>query len=168
MLFGYRVEEFIKTWKLQRNYMWEIVLPENIAGVDGMEVSKYCQSIRFGDYEMSDVSTKRYGPYLAKYAGLLTIPNMTATFLKPIPDIVSAYFYEWKNLIVNYSGYFNCKGWYSRTVYINLYDTDGRASGKFKLEGVFPRTFPGYDLSYESEDITKFEIEFNVDKLVRI
>ena len=167
MLFGHRIEEFSKQWKLQRNYMWELILP-NIAGIDGTEVCKYCQAVRFGDYEMTDVSEKRYGPYLAKYAGLLSIPNVTATFLKPIPDIVSAYFYEWKNLIVNYSGYFNCKSRYGRTAYITLYDVDGQETSKFKLVGVFPRTFPGYDLSYDNEEITRFEIELNVDKLIRI
>ena len=166
MILGNVVDDFKRSWELQRNYMWEAIFP-TIGIFDGVEVSKYCQNVSFGDYSIAELSQKRYGAYRAKYAGLMEIPNITATFLKPSPDLVSEYFYYWKSLISTDQGYFNVKFAYARTVYVYIYDSTGKATGRFKLMGVFPKTVPNYSLDYAVEDITRLTIDFNVDRIYR-
>jgi len=166
MILGSVVDDFRRSWELQRNYMWEAIFP-TIGLYDGIAISKYCQDVKFGDYGIAELSQKRYGAYRAKYAGMMEIPNMTATFLKPSPDLVSAYFYYWKSLITTDRGYFNVKFAYARTAYIYIYNTAGKATERFKLMGVFPKTVPNYDLNYVGEDITRLPIEFNVDRIYK-
>jgi len=164
MLFDPTLEIPRYTWMLQRAYMWELMLPD-IGGISGLFVSTFCQDIKFGDYGMEDVSSLKYGAFRAKYAGSLDIPDLTLTFLRPVPDQVTSYFYAWSRLIVTDEGYYNPKGNYARSLYVYLYDTTGAITNKIQLVGCFPKDLPGWDFSYESETISKISVTISVDRM---
>ena len=155
--------------RFQRDYLWDVLLPDigfNIGGLGGLFVGQLVQSIQFGDYSMETPSTMRVGPYTASFAGMLTVDRVQISFLKTMPDAISAYFNAWKNLIVDKSGLFHPKNDYQKNIYIRFIDSTGIAFGRYKLIGAFPITFPKYsNLNYESNTVTKVNIEFRVDKI---
>jgi hypothetical protein len=153
----------MRNWKLQRNYLWELRLPEDIGG--GLEVSKYCQDIAFGDYNMEEVSTIRYGAFKAHFAGFLSVGTITATFLKPIPDIVTTYFYSWRSKIVDEQGFYYPKNSYARTIRVTMMGQDGSETCNFRFEKAFPTKFPAYELSYREGTLTMLKVEFSVDRV---
>jgi hypothetical protein len=158
------IDVLAKRWKLQRRYLWEVILPD-VDGLPGIDVSQYCQDVKFGEYKMEDVAKMRYGAFQKGYAGFFAIDTVSISFLCPIPDLVGEYLRSWKSLIIDERGFYYPKIQYAKVVYVRLYDRDGTISGSFRLAGVFPKTFPAYDLSYEGEDLVKFDIDFNVDRI---
>jgi hypothetical protein len=148
---------------VQREFNWDLVLPD-LWGflVTGIIVSRYCQSVKFGPYNM-DASELVTGPIKQHYAGALNIQTMTATFINPIPDIVSIYFSAWKRRIVDNSGYWRPGSDYKKNVHIMLYDRSGIPSNMITLKGAFPVGFPAYDLSYGGDKEHRFTIEFKFD-----
>lgn len=163
-IYGYDLDILRKTLSLQRNYNWEIMLPD-IAYLPGTIVSLCCQDIRFGDYGMSDIERVRNGAYESKYPGYMTIPDIELVFLKPLPDIVSAYFYEWRKLVVDDVGFYGVKADYAKSIWVYLYDVTGVAFNRIQLVGVYPSSLPKYDLSYTGEDITRLRVGLNVDRM---
>ena len=154
--------------RFQRNYLWDVLLPDiNIetGGLIGFSLSQFVQGIKFGDYSIDSAITQRFGPFQAHYAGLFTVEKVTITFLKTMPDIVSAYFNAWKNLIISTDGLYQVKANYQRTIRIRFLDITGIAVGEYRLIGAFPIVFPSYNLSYESNDVTKVDIVFEVDRI---
>ena len=164
MFYGYDLAFLRTALKPQRTYNWEIMLPD-MGIIPGIVVSMACQDVKFGDYNIADVDRLRYGAYESKFPGLMEIQDVQFTFIKPIPDIVSAYFYAWRNLIVDQAGYYGKKSDYARKINIYLYDTTGMISNNIQLVGVFPRTLPTYDLSYSTEEIVRLVITCNVDRM---
>jgi len=158
------IDILAKRWKLQRQYLWEVMLPD-VDGVPGLDVSQYCQEVRFGEYKMDDIAKMRYGAFQKGYAGFFAIDTVTVVFLVPIPDLVGEYLRSWKGLIIDERGFYYPKIKYAKVAYVRLYDRDGTISRSFRLAGLFPKTFPAYDLAYEREELVKFEIEFNVDRI---
>lgn len=152
-----------KGWMLQRSYNWQLVMPHNIDGVSGSLVSQYCQDIRFGDYGISNAWSIRYGAKQRFYAGLQTINIISASFLVPIDNTLLKYFYGWRELIIDKEGYYYPKNNYKKSIYVILYDRSGIESSKFELVGAFPRTHPIIDLSYTSEEVIKYRIDFSID-----
>lgn len=164
-ILGSGIDVISKKYNLQRTYLWELRLP-SIGGIDGLEVSKLCQEIDFGDYTMNEVSTMRYGAFQNHYAGFLSIQSVEMTFLRPIPDIVTAYFDEWRKLIVDEQGYYSVKNNYAKRIYIVLLDNAGNESTKFILVGSFPTSFPRYPLSYKTNEIVHLRYGFSVDRVL--
>jgi len=154
-----------RAWMLQRTYNWQLFMPHSLKGVMGIFVSQYCQSIRFGDYSITDISKMRYGPYNRFYASLQEIGSIFATFLVPVDRSVYDYFYNWHELIVDKNGYYSPKNRYAKTIYVSLYDRSGVESTKFILKGVFPRNKPSVDAAYASEEVLVLPVEFSVDKI---
>jgi len=150
---------------LQRSYNFDVIMP-SMFGIDGYAVGKFCQNIKFGQYDIAELSRMRFGAFKTSYAGLLDISSITATFLKPIPDIVSAYFKEWRLKIVDKSGFFGIKSEYARSIYVITSATDGLPSGVYRLTGVFPQRMPVHVLDYGTEDIVRLDVELNVDRVV--
>ena len=154
--------DITKEWKLQRNYLWEVRLPFE----DGTpEVSQFCQNISFGDYNMANPSTIRYGAFQAHYAGYLTVEQITMTFLRPIPDVVTPYLHQWRAKVVDDAGFFHPKQDYANDIHLYLYDNDGSETGHVTFKKCFPTKFPGYDLSYNSNELVKLNVEFQVDRI---
>jgi len=166
MIIGQVTREF-REQKFQRSYMWEFLLPD-LGGVPGTEVSKLCQEVKFGDYSMNDLSVVRYGPFRAGYAGLFEITEVTATFLKPNPDIVTEYFYQWREKIVSKTGSYFPKANYSKEGFIIMYSTTGEEVERYKLRGLFPKNMPAYNLSYSTEEVVKLEFVLNVDMIEKL
>ena len=164
MFYGYDLAFLRTALKPQRSYNWEIMLP-SIGIIPGIVVSMLCQDIKFGDYNIADVDRLRYGAFESKFPGLMEIQDVQFTFIKPIPDLVSAYFYAWRKMIIDDAGYYGVKSEYSKKVSIYLYDTTGMISNNISLVGVFPKTLPVYDLSYSTEEIVKLSITCNVDRM---
>lgn len=152
-----------KIWMLQRTYNWQLLMPHNINGVLGYLVSQYCQDIRFGDYNISDVVTMKYGAQQRFYAGLQTISVVSASFVVSIDNSLLKYFYGWRELIIDKEGYYHPKNNYKKSIYVILYDRSGIESTKFELVGAFPRTNPIIDLSYASEEALRYRIDFSID-----
>lgn len=150
---------------LQRAYNFDIIMP-SMFGIDGYAVGKFCQNIRFGQYDIAELSRMRLGAFKTSFAGLLDISSITATFLKPVPDIVSAYFNEWRLKIVDGSGFFGIKSDYARSIYIILSATNGLPSGVYRLTGVFPQKMPVHALDYGTEDVVRLDVELNVDRVI--
>ncbi len=154
-----------RVWLLQRSYNWQLIMPHDIRGLIGILVSQYCQEVRFGDYSITEISSIRYGPYRRFYAGLQEINTVTLSFLVPVDNSVTSYFYGWHELIVDKEGYYHPKNNYKRDIYVMLYDRTGIESVKFKLKGTFPRTKPRFTLSYDSESVSILTIDMSVDSI---
>lgn len=161
--------------RLQRNYLWDVLLPDvsspigNLAGgllegVQGLAMTQYVQAVRFGDYDI-EREVMKYGPIRASFPGLLTANDVTITFLKPMPDFISSYFYGWKQLIVDVNGLYQPKSKYQKNIYVRFLDATGIAINRYKLTGCFPLKFPTYDLDYENNTITKFSVTLSVDTI---
>jgi len=165
MKIGMTVKEF-RPESFKRLYMWEVMLPD-IGGIPGSTIGRYCQNVQFGDYGMQEVDRVKYGPYRTGYAGAFEVTEVTMTFLLPSPDVVSAYFYAWRDLVISKGGAYFPKGNYAKVLNCLLYDTTGAEVDGFKLRGAFPKTVPTYDLAYSSEDVIKVPIVFNVDVVER-
>jgi hypothetical protein len=159
--------------RFQRNYLWDVLLPdisETIGGIPtggliGFGLAQLVRDVQFGDYSMDAASTMRVGPYQAHFAGMLTVDKIRITFVKTMPDAVSAYINAWKDLIVDKQGLFKMKSNYQKDIYVRFLDSTGIAFGRYKLTGCFPVTFPKYNLNYTNEDLTTVAIEFSVDKI---
>ena len=153
--------------RLQRNYLWDVLLPDiglSVGGLQGLAMTQYVQSVRFGDYDIARTVMK-FGPYRANFPGLLSVGDATITFLKPMPDFISSYFYAWKKLIVNDAGEYQPKADYQKNIYVRFLDSTGIAINRYKLTGCFPLKFPAYDLDYNNNEVTKFSVTLAVDKI---
>ena len=153
--------------RLQRNYLWDVLLPDiglAIGGLQGLAMTQYVQGVRFGDYDI-ERTVMKYGPYRANFPGLLSVGDVTITFLKPMPDFISSYFYAWKKLIVNDAGEYQSKNRYQKNIYVRFLDSTGIAINSYKLTGCFPTKFPTYDLDYDNNTVTKFSVTLAVDKI---
>lgn len=156
-------------FRFQRNYMWEVLLPDvginTGIGLIGFALGQLVQDISFGDYNIEEATTMRYGPYSAHFAGLFKVDKITMTFLKTMPDAVSAYFKAWKNLIISSTGLYSPKNKYAKTIMVRFTDVTGITLGQYKFIGCFPVTFPSYDLSYKNNEVTMVDVEFMVDQI---
>jgi len=166
------VDWILSKARFQRSYLWDVLLPDmgvpgtaGAGGLIGFGLAQLVRGVQFGDYSMADANTMRVGPYQANFAGLLTVEKVRITFLKTMPDAVSAYINSWKSLIVDSTGLFKAKSNYQRTIYVRFLDSTGIALGRYKLIGCFPTKFPMYNLNYDTNDLTTVIVEFAVDKI---
>jgi len=151
---------------VQRTYNWDFLLPDLYGMlVSGLVVSKYCQSVRFGQYDISGISELKAGILKKFFPDALSIEQVSTTFVSPIPDLVSLYFSKWKSLIVDDLGRYSVPSKYKKTGHIILYDRSGIPVNVIRLVGMFPVKFPAYDLSYGREDVIKFDVNFRVEKV---
>ena len=150
---------------VQRNYNWTLILPD-LYGilVSGVIVSKYCQSIKFGQYDITNVDEMRVGQFRRFYPGEFNIDTVTMNFVAPTPDFVSLYLAKWKGLIMDEMGRYNLPSLYKKTAYI-IFDARTRIPVNIiKLGGLFPTKYPAYDLRMEGDaEYTSFNIEFKCD-----
>ena len=154
--------------RFQRNYLWDVLLPDigvDLFGLVGFGIGQFVQKISFGDYSIDSENSMRYGAYEAHFAGLFTVKDVEITFLKTMPDVVSAYFQGWKELMLAKNGLYNVKEKYQKSIYVRFLDSTGLAVGRYKLTGCFPKNFPTYSLDYKDENITTVTVTFAVDKL---
>lgn len=150
--------------RFQRSYMWEF-LPAGFGFLYGDFLGQYCQEIRFGDYNMSELIKLRYNGYQRGYAGYVDINTFTVKFAKPVPDFIYMFLNSWKRMIIDKQGFHYPKSNYARTCFVNMLDTSGIMVSSFKLMGCFPTIYPMHEMSYRSEDIVTFDVTFNVDKI---
>jgi hypothetical protein len=153
----------------QRSYMWELILPTFMAGfipMPGILLSKLCQKVSFADYSIDgSTDTTRFGAFMAKYPGLLSIPEIKLTFLKAVPDLVTTYFTQWRKIMISPSGLYSPKSKYAKILYLVFLDTTGVIVNRYKFTGVFPLSMPTYSLDYSSNNITNIEINLSVDTI---
>jgi len=169
----------------QRNYMWEIVLPTFMVGgggtisiggysasnpgfipMPGILLSKMCQKISFGDYNLNSTSdSTRFGAFEAKYPGMMVIDPIKLTFLKTVPDLVTTYFTQWRKLMISSSGLYSPKSQYAKMMYLLFLDTTGVPVNRYKFSGVFPTSMPKYNLDFNSNTVTSVDIDLNVDSI---
>jgi len=157
----------LRSARFQRDYLWDVLLPDigmATGGLIGFGLGQLVQSVSFSDYDIESEGT-RFGPQEAFYAGKLKVGNISMTFLKTMPDVVSSYFNSWKNLIITQDGLYNVKSKYQKNIYIRFVDQSGLSMGQYKMIGCFPIKFPSYNLSYDSDSVTKVTVEFKVDKI---
>lgn len=177
-IFGFNNADVLRPWDLQRDYMWDVKLPElgastNIFGIPIgastlVDIGKFVQDIDFGDYNMKSTNEMQTGAYKNKFAGVLDVDDITMTFLRPVPDVVTPYFQKWRSLMVTSgfgSGLFYPKGNYAKTIYIYMLGVDNLITGTFKCVGCFPTKLPNYKLNYKGEGVLSFPVTFNVDRI---
>lgn len=155
-------------YRFQRNYMWDVLLPDvglAAGGLIGFALGQLVQKVSFGDYSIEEPQTMRFGPYAANFAGMFKVEDLSMTFLKTMPDAVSAYFKAWKDLIISPTGLYAPKMEYQKTIMIRFTDTTGITLGQYKFLGCFPVSFPSYELSYDSNEVTKVDVDFKVDRI---
>lgn len=155
-----------------RSYNWDVTLPSlsTYNGTyQGEDVALYIQEISFGNYTINDLTPIRHGPFQTHSAGMFEIGTITMEFLCPTNCIVMSYFDNWKGQIVDQSDpnnpFYYPKSNYVYNSIVNFYDNGGNNLASYTLLNIFPKTFPSYKLSYESETMIKFPIEFSVDQI---
>jgi len=158
--------DFAKTWSLQREYLWDVMLPP-VEGytTDHVHVSQYCQNIDFGDWSFKDGKHLRVGEREAKYPGRIEIKDITMSFIIPVPDIVGIYFKFWRKLIQFHGNYFP-KVNYAKTIYATMYDVTGSISTQYTLLGVWPKEFQEFKLNYKREEVLIMDFKLSVDDIV--
>ncbi len=151
---------------VQRDYNWDFILP-SIGFVPGIAITKYCQSVQVGQYDITELRSMNRGPEKSFFPGALAVGDLRATFIAPTPDIIATYFHTWKEKIIDKDGFYGLPAQYKKNATIVLYDrTMGIPTNLITVKGLFPKTFPKFNLAYTSEDIVKHEIEFSFDKVV--
>lgn len=151
---------------VQRSYIWDCIMPDVWGtGILGIVISKYCQNISIGEYNIDDIAEMKVAAFKQFFAGAMNIQNPKATFVAPIPDIVSNYFHTWKKLIIDDRGFYHKAGDYKKNIYVVLYDRSCFPSNIITLVGAYPKTFPAWNLSYGPEEVVKYDIEFKVDNI---
>lgn len=151
---------------VQRTYLWDCIMPDVWgAGILGIAVSKFCQSINIGEYNIDDIAEMKTGALKQFFAGVMSIQNPKATFIAPIPDIVSNYFHTWKRLVIDDRGFYHKASEYKKNIYVVLYDRTGIPVNMITLVGAYPKSFPSWALAYGTEDVVKYDIEFKVDNI---
>jgi hypothetical protein len=173
-VFGFNSADVLRPWEFQRDYMWDVRLPElgastNIFGIPIgastlVDVGRFCQSIDFGDYDMQSLNTMQAGAYTNKFASMLSIKDIDMTFLRPSPDVVTPYFQKWRSLAVKNSVFYPKKN-YAKTIYIYMLGVDNMIAGTFKCVGCFPTQMPSYKLDYKGDNVLTFPIKFSVDRI---
>ena len=151
----------------QRNYLWEIKLPNIIGGTnvgDPSAVEKLAHKLQFGDYTFTPNQLK-VGPLTGFFAGLLGINTFRVDFWIPSPNTLADYFLSWKNLMVGSDGLFNVKSKYMANIYLRFLDTEGSITGVYKMISCFPVQFPFYAMDYAANHLASTQITFSVDKI---
>ncbi len=152
---------------VQRTYLWDCIMPDIWgAGILGIVISKYCQSVNIGEYNIDDIAEMKVAAFKRFFAGAMSIQNPRATFIAPIPDIVSNYFHTWKKLIIDDRGFYHKTADYKKNIYVVLYDRTGIPVNMITLVGAYPKSFPAWNLDYATEDVVKYDIEFKADKIL--
>jgi hypothetical protein len=164
-LSGLSSVDLTRTWNLQRNYNWQLLMVHNFGGTIRYLVSQLCQDISFSDYSISEISTLKSGAFQRFYAGLQSIEQVVMEFLVPVDNSVQDYFYAWYENMIDRDGYYYPKANYKRNVYIILYDQMKVKSGQFILKGCFPKSHPIIHPSYTDEKIMQAQVIMSVDKV---
>jgi len=169
------VDWILSNTRFQRNYLWDVLLPDILqkpgkgttlgGGLIGFGLQQLVQKISFGDYSIGTANKMRYGPYEATFAGIFNADPIKITFLKTMPDAISAYLNAWKHLIIDDQGLYQVKSNYQKTIYARFLSREGLPIGKYKFIGCFPITFPSYTLDYEDKAVTTVDVEFAVDRI---
>jgi len=152
---------------VQRVYLWDCIMPDVWgAGILGIAISKYCQSVSIGEYNIDDIAEMKVAAFKRFFAGDMSIQNPRITFIAPIPDIVSNYFHTWKKLIVDDRGLYHKASDYKKNIYVVLYSRTYIPTNMITLVGAYPKSFPAWGLDYATEDVVKYDIEFKVDNIL--
>lgn len=152
---------------VQRVYNWDCIMPDVWgAGVLGVVISKFCQSVTIGEYNIDDIRELKHGAFKKFFPGNMNIANPSLTFVAPVPDVVAFYLHSWRNLIVDRRGFYQVENRYKKNIYIVFYDTTGIPVNMITLKNAFPKSFPAYNLSYAAEDVVRYAIEFKVDEII--
>lgn len=151
---------------VQRVYNWDCIMPDVWgAGILGIAISKYCQSVNFGNYNIDDIAEMKAAAFKKFFAGAMSISGPRATFIAPIPDIVSNYFHTWKKLIISDEGFYHKASDYKKNIYVVLNDRSGIPVNMVTLVGAYPKSFPSWALTYAGEEVVRYDIEFKVDTI---
>lgn len=151
---------------IQRAYNWDFLLPD-LYGiiVSGMIISKFCQSVRYGQYNISDILEMKVGQEKKFFPNGADIDIVNSTFVTPVPDLVSLYFAKWRSMMMDKFGRYNVSADYKKTGYVILYNRAGIPVNIVRLIGLFPLKFPAFDLSYTEEKEVRFDIDFRIDRI---
>lgn len=73
---------------------------------------------------------------------------------------------DWKSLIINGDGSYNEPAIYKRDILVELFNTQGESKLGFKLVGAFITSISELELSYDSNDLVKYEVSMAVDQVI--
>jgi hypothetical protein len=129
----------------------------------GDEIGGYCQGITFNQYNVTDIGSLKVG-VRKKFVPIdFDVGSVTFSFITSAPDLITSYMDKWRTLIVDNLGRFNLPTTYKKAIYVILEYPSGDVANVIALKGVFPVSFPAYNLRYGSEELVGYELEFKFD-----
>jgi len=157
---------------VQREYLWSIFLPGMetmpiplLGAIQSNLVNRYCQSVRFGNYDISELFKLITGAKTKSFGSKLSIDQVSMTFIVPVPDVTTSYFLAWRRLVVSEEGYYNPSSYYKRRVSIVMEDRTGVGTNFISLIGCFPVKMPVYEPAYGKEDVLRCNISLSIDDI---
>lgn len=155
----------------QRDYMWDFVPPllsKSKNKVSNVEVGKLCQELYFEPRKLRGTEDIKYGGEKRSYPGMVTVGNLKAKFICPMPDLVGVYFRDWFDLMVDENGFYHPKNNYSGEGQVSLYNRTGALNFCFNVRGLFPISIGSYNLSMGGKEFLKYEVELNLDGIEEV
>lgn len=154
-----------KGLNVQREFNWVIVLPDlsNMKGLKSDGVNDLCIAVDFQPYKLADKTDVKYGAYKRSYPGMLSISDLTATFVSTVPMTVESYFERWFALMVDKKGRYYPKNTYAKDIRVMLLHRDGQSHVTYKLGRCFPTSLSKVELSYNGGSYLKYTVVLNVD-----
>jgi len=150
----------IDALQLQRNYMWDVILP------DFGEISTRVLAIDFAGAEFVTVDSMNMGPRLRKEPGKYQVPNLRLSMLEDEFGSVWNYMMEWWTAILPEGGNsYNPQKMYKKSLSFNLLSTYGVKRKEFKAKGCFPIAQPIYNMSYGDNKVTVVDVRLSVDDI---
>ena len=156
----------IDALQLQRNYMWQVVLPFDDRG----SISTRVLAIDFAGAEFTSINTMNMGPRLRKEPGKYQVPNLRLSLLEDEHGGVWDYIIEWWSRILPDStgklGVYAPQDTYKKDVTFHFLSTFGVQRKEFKAMGCFPIAQPVYNMSYGDNKVTVIDVRLSVDDIM--
>ena len=149
------------------SYKWEFSLPKlNFKGVpESSKLGSYIPtvigcSVPFSGFETEDVyiNTSKYSLPTSTNTGDLTI-----RVLHEVDGKALYYFECWKAAIKDKQGRYQYSNVYKRDLYCKLLNYAGGELNNIRLSGCFPKNISSLSLSYDSSEVTVFDVDMSVD-----
>ena len=150
--------------RLQRNYMWEVVLPV-IEDISDIVISDLVQDVDFADYEITEPRKIRFGAYESNYASFLNCRRFTIDFMETVDGAVSRYLSSWRSLMITRDGLHKPKSQYAKTLVFMYLDSFGAPERVLKFKNVFPLVKLVGKFTYKESGVAGLSVPFSCDRI---
>ena len=155
----------IDALQLQRNYMWQVILPD-----DNGNISARVLAVDFSGAEFTSINSMNMGPRLRKEPGKYQVPNLRLSILEDENGLVWDYMINWWTKILPDTtgslGFYAPQSVYKRKVAFHFLSTFGVKRKEFTAMGCFPIAQPVYNMAYGDNKVTVIDIRLSVDEVM--